>query len=292
MATTPLTPPLARDLTHNYVALRASDYSFKQLADIYNETRVDYIVPMPMNARRMEAYVTAYDIDLDASLVVLNGSRDVAGVGMVGLRAERAWITRLGVIPSRRGKRMGQFMMETLLAQAALHGAQQVQLEVIRGNDPAYHLFRKLGFVDVRELLVLRRPPHPLAVEPPPALVRPLDSDEAVAYLHEREPIASWLDETVSIQQAGQVAGLALKFGGEAAAWVVYRNTPFQLSHVVLSDYRNTERAFALLYHLHTRHPAQDTKLENLPADVPTLPAFERVGYHETFRRIEMILTL
>src|SRR5215207_7045630 len=107
-----------------YVAISASGYTFEQLADIYNGSRVDYIVPMPMNGRRMEDYVRAYDVDLDASVVVVEGD-EPAGVGMLGLRGGRAWVTRVGVIPERRGHRQGQFIMESLIEQASARGVLQ-----------------------------------------------------------------------------------------------------------------------------------------------------------------------
>ena len=54
---------------------------------------------MPMTARRLHDYVQVYDIDLDASAVALDGD-EMLGLCMLGVRAERAWITRLGVLPS------------------------------------------------------------------------------------------------------------------------------------------------------------------------------------------------
>ncbi|MBZ0277810.1 MAG: hypothetical protein K8I60_16810, partial [Anaerolineae bacterium] len=92
------------DLTQNgsqptHTARPTSAYSYKELADIYNQTRTDYIVPMPMNARKMEEYVKSYDVDMNASIVVYDHENELAGLGMLGIRGDRAWITRLGVIP-------------------------------------------------------------------------------------------------------------------------------------------------------------------------------------------------
>lgn len=291
MSVQPVSPLLARETAFDYVALRASEYSSKQLAEIYNDTRVDYIVPMPMNERRMAEYIAHYDIDLASSVVLLNGERDVAGLAMLARRGQRAWITRLGVVPARRGRRMGQFMMEVLLCEAVAQGVQQVQLEVIVGNAPAYSLFRKFGFEETRELLVLRRPPAPVVPEPT-ALFHPLDSQQALSHLEARAPVASWIDETESLRNIGHIEGLRVALGADKIGWATYRNTPFQLSHIVLSAYDDPEMAAALLSRVHARHPSQDTKLENLPAACGALPAFEALGYHETFRRIEMIRAL
>lgn len=42
----------------------ASDFPYEQLVDAYNRTRVDYVVPMPMNAARLQEYARVYDVSL------------------------------------------------------------------------------------------------------------------------------------------------------------------------------------------------------------------------------------
>ena len=74
--------------------LPASAFTYEELTEAYNHTRVDYIVPMPMNAARLREYVITYDIDLEASVVAVDGT-EILGLSMLGLRAGRAWITRL-----------------------------------------------------------------------------------------------------------------------------------------------------------------------------------------------------
>src|SRR5690606_19423524 len=146
------------DIFHQ--ALATSHYNYAELADIYNRAREDYIVPMPMNARRMEEYVTAYDIDLDASFVAVDTEDgEINGICMLGVRDDTTWITRLGVIPERRRRKSGLFLMEAEIEESKRLGKNYVQLEVIKGNDPAHRLFMKLGFEVTRELLVIRRPP-------------------------------------------------------------------------------------------------------------------------------------
>jgi ribosomal protein S18 acetylase RimI-like enzyme len=277
-----------------YRAASASVYTYQQLADIYNQTRVDYIVPMPMNARRMEEYVTHYDIDLSASVLALDGDGEVGGVGMLGLREGRAWLTRLGVMPDRRRHRLGQFMMENLLAQAVARQSFRAQLEVIRGNEPAHTLFRKLGFYDVRELLVVRRPPAPPEGAPPPADITPLSHDQIAGCICSRAPIASWLDEPASLLRAGSLRGYRAVLANGGTGWVVFRDTPFVLTHVVMDATPGAEHeaGMALLHHLHAELPRKDTKVENIPADSPFWPAYYALGYRETFRRVEMLLPL
>jgi ribosomal protein S18 acetylase RimI-like enzyme len=277
-----------------FTGVPASRYTFAELAEIYNQTRVDYIVPMPMNAKRMEAYIQSYDIDLDASVVAFDRDDQMAGVGMLGLRGDRAWITRLGVLPDRRGNNLGRFLMDSLLDAALKRGARLAQLEVIKGNIPAHRLFAKLGFRETRELLVVRRPPG----KPSPELyvegeTTPMNAEEIEACLIEKRGSgASWLDESRSLAQAGGLRGLKVMLPDGQTGWAVYQTSALQLAYVTLHTPAPTRDsvAQALLYALHEANARQDTKVENLPALDLRWPAYQRMGYVEAFRRIEMFL--
>ncbi|MFN8527022.1 MAG: GNAT family N-acetyltransferase [Anaerolineae bacterium] len=274
-----------------FIALSAHTFSFEQLADIYNESRVDYIVPMPMNAKRLAEYVHQYDVDLSASVVAVNADHQVAGVGMLGLRGQRAWITRLGVIPTRRGRGIGQAIMEALLHNAVERGCTQVQLEVIEGNEPAYDLFVKLGFSPTRRLLVIRRAPGSTGQLPFSISSQPLQASEILDCLHHRTDMPSWLDETPSILYNGGAQGLSVSTSDGAMGWIVLRPTVFQLSHFVLGTDAGDlshDLALSLLTAVHTTFNRRDTKIENIPADSALIPIFESLNYAHEFARIEM----
>ncbi|MFN8374429.1 MAG: GNAT family N-acetyltransferase [Anaerolineae bacterium] len=290
MSTPTVSPSQTPLPAHHY--LPASRYDFNALATVYNAARVDYIVPMPMNGKRMQEYVTAYDVNLEASVVSLNSTEEQTGIGMVGLRDRRGWITRLGVIPEQRKHKVGRFIMDRLLENAHASGADLIQLEVIRGNDPAHRLFLSLGFAETRELCVLRRPPGKLdpALMPPESAVALLPAADIPTLLQQREPGAAWTEETASLLNAGRLEALEVELASGERGWVIFQQMAFQLTHIVLSAQPSAELAQALLYHLHARYSMQDTKLENLPVDHPLFPIFQRMGYVESFRRIEMAL--
>jgi ribosomal protein S18 acetylase RimI-like enzyme len=144
--------------TPSMVITPASSFTFEQLTDAYNETRVDYLVPMPMNVARLMEYCRVYDVALDSSVVAVEEDV-VQGLGMLGVRQDRAWITRLGVLPVGRRKGTGSALMAGLMAGAEEQAAKTVWLEVIKGNLPAHNLFHKFGFRETRELIVARRAP-------------------------------------------------------------------------------------------------------------------------------------
>ncbi|MFN8460122.1 MAG: hypothetical protein U0401_36645, partial [Anaerolineae bacterium] len=117
---------------------------------------------------------------------------------------------------------------------------------------------------------------------------------EAVHLLQRRQTQPSWLDEYESLLNAGNLAAFHATLADGSQGWLVYQNTVFQLGRLVIQTDRGDPLAVgrALLHHLHTVHPAQDTKTENLPANDPHWPAFKEMGYLEMFERIEMCLAL
>jgi ribosomal protein S18 acetylase RimI-like enzyme len=291
-------PAISSRDEHALTAVSAGQFDFDQLADIYNSGRVDYIVPMPMNGRRMAEYIHAFDVDLKASVIAMNALNEPAGLGMLGLRDQRAWITRLGVVPERRGRHIGQFMMERLLETAANRRAKHAQLEVIEGNEPAIRLFLKLGFQRTRVLLVLRRPPGAIAEDTAAvlagAVVHPLTPQESVNCLTYRDLPVSWLEESVSMQRIGMLEGLRVTLADGVSGSVVYCKTALQLSHMTLIVPAHAPESLgvALLAAAHQRHPRHDTKFENLDVTSRLYPAYRHLGYVESFRRIEMRLKL
>lgn len=275
-------------------AVPTAQYTFDELAGIYNRAREDYIVPMPMNAKRMAEYVTAYDIDLDASYVAVDcEDEEVNGVCMLGVRGDRTWITRLGVIPVRRRRKSGLFLMETEIEISHRIGKKFVQLEVIKGNDPAHRLFLRMGFVVTRELLVIRRPPGPVDPELIPEMtIDPLEGEDVFEALASREPGAAWTEETSSLRNAGKMTGLYVTLPDGEEAWIVFQKSAFQLGHFVLAPDISDTMMHALIAAVHTTYSMQDTKIENVPILHPTWQVFQNFGYIVAFGRIEMLLDL
>ena len=271
----------------------ASAFSYQELTDAYNHTRVDYMVPMPMNARKLREYVETYDVDMDASVVAVDGN-EMLGLSMLGIREGRAWITRLGVIRSNRRNGTGTAMVDHLISQARQKNLDYIIIEVIQDNVPAQTLFEKKGFEHTRELLVLRRPPSQPTIEAPAAEIENLGYVKARELLDQRTSIPSWLDEKESLINAGNLAGLQATLPDGSVGWLVYQNTVFQLGRLVMQTEKGDPLAIgrALLTHLHTIHQAQDTKTENMPLADPHWPAFKEIGYIEMFHRMEMILQL
>ena len=264
----------------------ANQFTVEELTDAYNETRLDYMVPMPMNAARLQEYINLYQIDLSNSLVVIDEGKKV-GLGMLGVRPGRSWITRLGLVASTRGKGIGSLLMNGLVGNSEKLGLEKTILEVIKGNEPAHKMFKKFGFEEQRELLILRR--APAEVPKPTSEVSWLELDECLHLLKSRQGMIAWTNQTESLEHAKGVTGLKVTTQDGKTGWLVFQRTLFNLSRLMFDTQdKSADTMRELLYHLHSHYPTVDTYTENIPADDPHLQAMLDVGYLEAFSRIEM----
>ena len=275
----------------------ATNYTVEQLTEAYNETRIDYLVPMPMTARRLQEYIDSYDVDISRSVVALDDDGTMLGLCMLALREGRAWITRLGVLPTTRRHGAGRAMMEYCLEEAQSLGISMVYLEVIVGNAPAHTLFLRLGFRESRKLLVLRRPPGPPPDDPipEPSNITMLTPAQTIEHAKTRPWRSAWTNQVESMGNVGNIQGIHLaEYGSESGGWVSFQHTALQLRYVMVGPDEGTKvaPAYNLLYQLHSRFPNLDTIAENIPTHVPHLPAFWAHGYVQSFARVEMELPL
>lgn len=264
----------------------------EELAELYNQTRSDYIVPMPMSAARLAEYMHVYDVDLSASCVLTDGAGPF-GLGMLGVRPGRAWITRLGVVPERRQAGAGQAIVSFLLDAAQVRQIGVVWLEVIKGNMPAHHLFKRSGFRETRELLVVRRSP----ISPSSAaagMIReivPLSHTTLFQLLEQRQERPNWLNETESMRNVQQLEALMVYCEDGGCGWASFDVGKFQLTRIVVEIIKGNpvDVTAAVLQAIHQHYPRKDTMIENIAAADPKWPGFQQLGYFDAFRRIEMV---
>ncbi len=271
----------------------ASQYSIEELTTIYNHTRVDYLVPMPMSVDVLAEYIHDFDVRLDLSAVALDEDGQFAGLGMLGQRGDLAWVTRLGVIPDVRRKGTGAAIMNRLLEGARQIKARAVYLEVIKNNTPAYNLFLKNGFTETEEYLVMRRAPIPPTLEPQGKLSW-LFRKDALALLRTIPHPLTWINARSSMENASNLQGFRISLPDSSKGWLVYRHKKFSLTHLVLYTEEGDPVGVAknLLIYLHRQYRREDTYAENIHVYDPHLPALQELGYFEAFRRIEMKLEL
>ncbi|MDX1663582.1 MAG: GNAT family N-acetyltransferase [Candidatus Promineifilaceae bacterium] len=278
----------------------ACEFDMVDLADAYNETRIDYIIPMPMTVERLRNYIHVYDVDLACSCAAVRDG-NILGIGMLGIRDDRGWVTRLGVLPSGRRQGVGRSIMEFLLDAAADKALPEVWLEVIEGNNPAHKLFLSLDFSRTRDLIVARRPPKFRALTPGEIVERPrvrhvrtLGREATLALLEKRGDSPNWLNQTESLHNVDSLSALVVETDDGGRGWVTYQTSLLQMTRIIV-DVPEGDRAAvtaALLQTLHEFYPTQDAIAENIPADDPMWLGYQEAGYFEAFRRVEMVKTM
>ena len=273
--------------------LPADRFTLQELTDLYNQTRVDYLVPMPMNVDRLAEYVHDFDVDLHYSCVARFSDGQVLGLSMLGYRRNIAWITRLGVLPASRRTGTGSALMDAMLENAAALGAKEIDLEVIEHNEPAHGLFLKKGFVESGTYLVMRHAPQP-RIDTLNGEVTWLGFEEALEKLSSYPSHITWINALESMRNSQNTEGLHIRCDNGSSGWLVYRNTKFTLrstlSHLIMHTEQGNpdEVGLHLLSQLHTHYAHHDTYAENIHAQDPHLPAFQKMGYFTNFSRIEM----
>ena len=293
------------------ILLPASDFTIEELTQAYNQTRTDYLIPMPMNPGRLQEYMLLYDVELDKSRVARDGG-NIVGLGMLGKRKSRGWITRLGVLPDGRRKGVGGAILDALLAEAQRCNLPDVWLEVIHGNHPAHELFQKYQFRQTRELIVARRPPRTarnMSIIKDARKVQYLQHDDVLELHCRRRERTNWLNSIETMRNVRRLtnvllddgadyprhelthlSGIVVEFSNGAQGWVSYQATTLQLKRicveVLCGDPARTTAG--LLELLHRLHSSQDAVVENIPDD-EAWPGFKQAGYFEVFRRIEMV---
>ena len=266
----------------------ASQFSIAELTHAYNQSRVDYLVPMPMTEARLLSYVKAYDIDMESSRVAIDG-REILGLAMLGVRPGHTWVTRLGVLPACRRAGIGEMLIQALLDETRKLDRTDSILEVIQGNSPAHSLFRKMGFQDTRELLVLRRLPG--SMEEDLSGQATWLEDEGIFGFLRRHPVRpAWTNEIDTFLHTRDGQALEVNLGQDGWGWLVFRYHESLLSHFVFRTEQGEASlvARALIAHLYARFPHADTYIENIPADDEHFPALTHLGFVDVFRRKEM----
>ena len=243
-----------------------------------------------MNAARLAEYVETYDVELDHSLVAVTQEGEMLGVAMLGLREDRAWLTRLGVIPNTRRNGVGNVLVSSLFKQVADMQINFIMLEVIKNNFPAYQLFLKFDFREIGELLVIRRSPHIPPPDPIVADAQRLDRTDSLVLVGHDRGTQPWTNQSESLFNAHEVSGLRIMLADGSRGWLVYQRQKFLLTRFAFKTEAGDPAtvAYALLSHLHSQYPRLDTHIENIQINDPHLPAFYKMGYVESFRRIEM----
>jgi len=123
-----------------------------ELIAAQNEIFADYIIPMKVTKQFFMEFLRSVGGRLSRVLIALDGDRIVGYVNPV-IDGREAWIGGLGVVPDYRGAGIGRALMVRAEEMCTKKGVKEVSLEVVKGNERARTLYKRLGYVDSRRYL-------------------------------------------------------------------------------------------------------------------------------------------
>ena len=134
----------------------ATSVSLEEYAAAFTSAFSGYRIPVALDARALATRVRLEQYALEHSFVAYEGD-ELAGVAALAVRAERAWVAALALVPAQRGRGRGRELMEALVGRARGCGVRRLSLEVLAGNLPARRLYESAGMRVTRDLLLLER---------------------------------------------------------------------------------------------------------------------------------------
>ncbi len=280
----------------------AASLTAKRLSQLLNQAYADYFVPVRLDPFQFKLMCDDMDVDLERSVVAMQGRAPggtlgelPVGLALLSCRGTEGWISGVGVHPIWRRRGIARQMIQWIQRVSQQDSFDRLRLEVLEQNGAAILLYEGLGFVKVRDLLVLTfepgwvpltSPTHDVSEEPPSRLL------PAHGRFHEVDP--SWQRDLASLtHRAGRLLGLSLREGPDLAGYLLYQ--PQSDAYAVLdlgvdpAHPRRLQVAGELLSALHGTRPDFGGHTVNVPADDPLLPAYMAVGYRVWQRQHEMI---
>jgi GNAT superfamily N-acetyltransferase len=195
----------------------ASTLDRVSLAALFTGVYAGYWHPIVIDEPGLQRMVATYDLDLDASVVAVDG-RTPVGLAMLAVRGDQGWVGGMGVLPERRGAGFGELLTRRLLESGRRRGVRHVRLEVLEQNAPAIAIYERVGFTADRDVAVwkLDAPPAGGAAEPA-GVAETLDS---LAATHEAAPWQRSTATVANMRALGSTLAAARTTSGRAA-WAV-----------------------------------------------------------------------
>jgi GNAT superfamily N-acetyltransferase len=204
----------------------AASLPLERVTQAFNLGFTGYYLPMTQTPDGLAQMIRENDVRLQNSAVLLvNG--ELAGVGLVGVRAERGWLAGMGVAPQWRGQGVGARLLGHLLDQMIAIGVRRAQLEVLEMNAPARTLYERMGFRTLRQLAVYHGPLR-LSASPPPrdaaTRVRATTPRLALSGFDEYHTVApAWQRDRATLEHVrGSLDGLGLWDDGKLRAYLLF----------------------------------------------------------------------
>ena len=275
-----------------------ADY-FPQLYETFTEAFSDYVYPFALTETQFRNHIALNAVDLDRTIGCIDNGR-LVGFSLNGFGTwdgkETVYDAGTGVVPRYRRQGISDAMFEMMIPVFQERGIKQCLLEVIKGNDGAIDLYKKLGFDTTRELGLLQCDGDiKSAYEPPPdvEICEITEPDWAqLSTFWDGHP--SWQNSNDAISRSFAMKKMAGAFiDGRCVGYVVYSSRFGRVAQMAVSfNYRNRGIGTMLLQKVQSdTEPGYSLQVINIDKGLSAAVSFfaER-GFYERLSQYEMLL--
>lgn len=253
----------------------------------------DYEVDMRMSREQFRQRLTRDGVRLDLTAAAFDGERMI-GFCLNGFGEWQGKTTAYdggtAVIPNYRGRGVAKEMMSFVERKLKEAGAFQYLLEVLTSNVPAAALYRKLGFINTRRLVVLRSATR--VSRATDVSIRRLEKPDWLLFRTFWDGYPSWQNSADAVDRISTDRDIVGAFVNDECVGygVVFVPSGNLMQLAVVPNYRRRGIGSAILASLETSEPL---KVTNIDEDLKGPIAFyEANGYQQVFAQYEMIKTL
>lgn len=276
----------------SYRLLTAADFS--SLYGCFLEAFSDYQVDMQMSEQQFAQRLNRDGVQLEISAGAFDDER-IIGFYLNALGdwqgTRTAYDAGTGIIPDYRGRGMAQKLFAFVVSKLKERSVSQYLLEVLSSNERAVSLYRKLGFVEVRKLMVLRSHQALQSLDDLAEVELRLTPDWKL-FQSFWDGYPSWQNSIAAVERipndrvivGAHVDGKCVGYG------IVFRPAENLMQLAVARAYRRKEIGSRILRTL----SAEDTlKVNNIDEELKgTLAFFEANGFKVVMEQFEMSKSL
>jgi len=257
----------------------------------------DYQVDMRMSQQQFEQRLVRDGVRLEISAGAFDGSMMIGfymNAPGVWLGQQTAYDAGTGVVPDYRRQGVARELFEFMVPRLKQGSFTQYLLEVLSNNHSAVALYRRLEFVETRQLAVFRRPEPLLLTED--RSIRRVDEADWELFKSFWDGYPSWQN---SIDAAERIASERIVVSAYVAERCVGYGIAFKpaaslMQLAVAPAFRRRGIASRILAKLQREVSATESlKVNNVDKELKgTLAFFEANGFKMVLEQEEMIKTL
>ena len=275
-----------------------SSSDFTTLHVCFAEAFSDYQVDMRMSAEQFAQRLKRDSVQLELSAAAFDDDKMIGfyinGIG--DWRGERtAYDAGTGVIPAFRKRGVAKDLFEFLVPRLKEASVMQYLLEVITTNTPAVELYRKVGFVDTRQLAVFRAEEQiELVGKLRDVLIRRVEKPDWRLFESFWDGYPSWQNSSAAVERVLDQTVVVGAYKDEHCVGygVVFKPSTLLMQLAVSPKHRRKGVGCSIVAALQQEVEGV-LKINNVDEKMQAVVAFlEALGFKEVMKQFEMVKTL